>query len=1079
MLHFMLGPDHKGTTQALFAKLLSHTAAGEGGQILLVPEQISFETERQLCKLGGDSICRYAEVLSFSRLADRVSSEYGGVAARYLDQGGRLLAAAQAVEQVLSRIKLYASVCRKPEFLETFLQAADEFANYGVTAQMLTEASKRASGQFAQKLEELAILYESYRAVTAQAQDPVCRLQHLRDLLRDEDYAAGKSFYLCGFTDFTLLEQEIVQELILAADEVTIALDVEFSGRVSVFPSAEQTTNQLEKFCNANNVPLNLTMCDFKEGMPEDLAFLQCSVTDDVIRYYQDKIENVTCASLPDRDCECRNAILTIRKLVKRGARYRDIAIACQDPQTLPLLQSMLRRAEIPYFVSGRDDVLGHSGTQIVLTALRSAALGMDRDDVTDYLKSSGTLTEDESDRLENYAILWNIHGSRWEEEWTFHPQELTDIWKPEDRELLSKLNAWRETAVAPLRALRLKLAGAETVGEMAEAVYDFMTEIRFFETMQSRAERLYDDGDFLLAQQTSQICEILQNALSQMDLILHDCVRTPEEFYRLFEKLVSRYTVSAIPAASDRVSIGTASDYRAREIPHLIILDADDAHFPAPVLSNSLISEDERRQLASENIRMAPPRTDAMDRELGGIYQAIRAASASLTIFYTGESASYITQRIARFCGKKPYTATLLPLSDAEAAATYLRYNAEAASPAIAEEADALRAGRDYEFGPVSAENVSALYGKEIRLSASRIDKFCSCRFAFFMNYGLKAKPRTPVTFNASAFGTFVHKILEDTARAVMERGGFQSTPWDEVAAIAQEAIKRYQAQTLCSLMDVSARFSQTFLRNCDEAMAVLRDMANELEKSKFEPFDFELHFADDGTLPAVRVAGENASCCITGFVDRVDVYRDGGETFVRVVDYKTGHKDFDYADLQLGMGMQMLIYLFALKRYGAKAFGEDLHPAGVLYLPARQDYKTEASKPTPEKAAKAQIDLHRRKGLILNEDRIIHAMEDFVDAPQYLPISKKGGDVLDRAEMERLERYVFAKLGEITDAIAGGEIAPNPIVRSVQDSACTYCDFKSVCHKDFTKIQERPIKSMSNSQFFSYLASWEDSHG
>ena len=55
----------------------------------IVPEQYSHETERALCARGGDTISRYAEVLSFTRLAARVFSVCGGVCEEYLDENGR------------------------------------------------------------------------------------------------------------------------------------------------------------------------------------------------------------------------------------------------------------------------------------------------------------------------------------------------------------------------------------------------------------------------------------------------------------------------------------------------------------------------------------------------------------------------------------------------------------------------------------------------------------------------------------------------------------------------------------------------------------------------------------------------------------------------------------------------------------------------------------------------------------------------------------------------------------------------------------------------------------------------------
>ena len=58
-----------------------------------------------------------------------------------------------------------------------------------------------------------------------------------------------------------------------------------------------------------------------------------------------------------------------------------------------------------------------------------------------------------------------------------------------------------------------------------------------------------------------------------------------------------------------------------------------------------------------------------------------------------------------------------------------------------------------------------------------------------------------------------------------------------------------------------------------------------------------------------------------VTGKVDRVDGWLKNGKLYLRVVDYKTGKKAFDLADVRYGLGIQMLLYLFALQRYGGSA--------------------------------------------------------------------------------------------------------------------------------------------------------------
>lgn len=141
MLTLLCGADRLATSAALLCAVRTRAEAGKGGNILIVPEQYSHETERALCRAGGDTISRYAEVLSFTRLASRVSSIYGGVCEEYLDEGGRLLTMYLAAQQVLPNLKYYASAAVKPAFLQQLTAAIEEFLTYCVTPQSLLDAA--------------------------------------------------------------------------------------------------------------------------------------------------------------------------------------------------------------------------------------------------------------------------------------------------------------------------------------------------------------------------------------------------------------------------------------------------------------------------------------------------------------------------------------------------------------------------------------------------------------------------------------------------------------------------------------------------------------------------------------------------------------------------------------------------------------------------------------------------------------------------------------------------------------------------------------------------------------------------
>lgn len=80
------------------------------------------------------------------------------------------------------------------------------------------------------------------------------------------------------------------------------------------------------------------------------------------------------------------------------------------------------------------------------------------------------------------------------------------------------------------------------------------------------------------------------------------------------------------------------------------------------------------------------------------------------------------------------------------------------------------------------------------------------------------------------------------------------------------------------------------------------------------------------------------------------MDGWLHDGRLYLRVVDYKSGRKSFDLANVRMGLDIQMLLYLFTLQKEGAHYFGQEIEPAGVLYLPARDEILSLERNVTPE---------------------------------------------------------------------------------------------------------------------------------
>jgi ATP-dependent helicase/nuclease subunit B len=370
-----------------------------------------------------------------------------------------------------------------------------------------------------------------------------------------------------------------------------------------------------------------------------------------------------------------------------------------------------------------------------------------------------------------------------------------------------------------------------------------------------------------------------------------------------------------------------------------------------------------------------------------------------------------------------------------------------------------------------VKPEHIQALYGQSLKLSASQVDKLADCRLSYFLRYGLRAKEQKSATVDPAEFGTYVHSVLENTARDITQKGGFKKVSLEETLQIAEKYAVDY-ARARFDQLD-NQRLTYLFRRNSAELERIVRELWEELQNSDFSPIAFELSFGDDGQMPAICISGKKMDATLRGFVDRVDTWQDGENTYFRVVDYKTGKKDFDYCDVFNGLGLQMLLYLYALEQEGEEILGQCRLPAGVQYFPARVPLVSSDSVLTDEEADKERIKQWKRKGLVLSDENVLNAIENGEHILR-LPITRRkdgsiSGDLADEKQFALLKLYVFGLLGKMLDDVASGNITANPYTRGSSHNACSFCPYTSICHLE-TVENRRDFKTMTAQRF------WED---
>lgn len=1086
MLTLLLGRDWIANRNEIWNLIADDVACGRPNRILLVPELVSHDTERRLAAVAGDTASRFAQVLSFTRLARRICDMAGSGALECLDNGGRVVAMAAAARQLSSRLKAYAAVETKPEFLTELVDAVDEFKRCCISAQDLKLASTQTEGNFAQKLEELSLLLESYDALCSRGKrDPRDQMSWVLEQLEDMDFAQNHVLYVDGFPDFTRQHMAVLAHFIRNSPQVVISLNTDrVDSTDAAFEKAGKTAAEILSIARQAGIPVHIRTVEPRD---DALEMVRKNLFQGKTTYTPSLFDRLYLYQADSEYKACQEAARRIVDLTSQGVRYRDIAVAFTDSaKTVPVLRLVMRQCGIPIYLSGTEDVSRSGVINTVLLALDAALGGFEQRQMLRYLRSVlSPLPVELCDRLENYAVIWHITGNRWLETWTGHPKGLSGQWDEASQNELEALNQARQMVMEPLLRLREGMREAKALREQVLALYGFLQDIHFADRLDGFAQEMDRADDNRSAQILNQLWEILLGALEQLHDVLGETAWDAENFTRLLRLLLSQYDVGTIPPVLDSVSVGPINAMRCHQTRHLILLGANEGSLPGYGGAKGLLTDQERVTLRRLGVPLTGGAMDGLQAEFADIYGVFCSAQDSITVLSSDVQPSFIYRRLASLAGgSAPAVSGLVnALRSKAAAGAYLAsFDAVSEAEELGLQDAYLDAWRrkNYRLGAVERENIQKLYGKKLNLSASQIDRQAQCRLSYFLQYGLRAQERKEATVDPAEFGTYVHAVLEKTVRDVMARGGFHRVDLDTTMKIAMQYSADY-ADERFSQLD-SQRVEYLFRRNMLEMEMVIRELWQELSQAEYVPEHMELSFGMQGQMDAIDIHGSTMDARLRGLVDRVDTWKHGDATFFRVVDYKTGKKDFDYCDVFNGVGLQMLLYLFALEEQGSGLIGSRPVSAGVQYFPARVPYISVDGAMRAEDAEKERKKLMKRSGLLLGNEDSLNAMDPSEGLDRLSCKRKKDGsitgDIADGIQLGQLKAYLKKYLAGMVDEIASGNVTPNPYSRGTSFDACTFCPYGAVCHKDSVP-ERRNYKKMEAQRFWEEIGKEGERHG
>ncbi|MBR2893988.1 MAG: PD-(D/E)XK nuclease family protein, partial [Clostridia bacterium] len=369
-------------------------------------------------------------------------------------------------------------------------------------------------------------------------------------------------------------------------------------------------------------------------------------------------------------------------------------------------------------------------------------------------------------------------------------------------------------------------------------------------------------------------------------------------------------------------------------------------------------------------------------------------------------------------------------------------------------------------------------LFGEKMYFSASQLEVYSKCPFMYFCRYGVKAKTRPKARLDAAMGGNVVHYVLEMILKA--HRGkDFLSLSAEEIDSEIRYYLGEYMRLNMGDGEDMGLRFNYLYGRMYKILRHLFDRLVAEFCNSDFEPCDFELAIGRDEPVRPFKVPLREGSVELIGKIDRVDKMDLDGKRYIRIVDYKTGIKEFNLSDVFYGINMQMLLYLVSIWRGGTE-FYESITPSGILYFPARLSACNVERDDSEETRIKKRMLTGKMSGMLVLDGDSASAM-DKSRTSIFIPVkfdSKTGdvkGNFITLKQLEKLGKMMDSIIEDMGNSLHEGIVPARPVFGPGHGETCTWCDYRDVCLKD--KPTVRYAEKMSHDECIRKLMGGEDS--
>lgn len=717
-----------------------------------------------------------------------------------------------------------------------------------------------------------------------------------------------------------------------------------------------------------------------------------------------------------------------ISKNIYEGLSYDDILIVCDKDTYIPYFDLLLNH---PFNNSKKTGVLTNRFIKILCDILSGC---FSSDNFINLLKLGlFNISDKKIDSLDNYVYSWNLEDKNFYEEFTYNPTGNKKNFSSFDIKKLDSLNKVKDDVISPIRTLLENVINESDKTQILRYFYMYLDcegiMEKLFEKDSEGALKLVnvfnDMNNYLNSNASfSEIIEVLKNISFESDNteVYQDTITISnlEDFVLEGKKIV--------------YFLGATNEFLPKEFK------------PSHLISSYDIDKDNLNELILDNKN----KWDYLFSHLI-LFKNVYVTTPKLGNDLKLKEASVMLNKVIK--------------KDIEIAKIYDRksmikdYAIKLSNKKINKVCD------DYfcKINEVNHHNLNLripsdtalkLYSKTLNVSPSSIETYAKCPFYHFILYGLKLKVKEKYLFDSREVGTFVHYLLENVIKNDIDNIKEENT---------YEIIKKYSLSYLKDNGKIIDNKTKYLIEELSKStLNVIKMIVSEQEKSRFKPTFFELKIDDNSTVAPLSVKLLHGTLNINGIVDRVDTYQDDENFYYRIIDYKTGEKKFRLDEVLMGLNLQMLIYLLAIKN--SHSFTDKkMIPSALLYYPALLKESKSSRGLTLEEKEKSVYDRLKMNGIINSSSDVLDLFgEDLKCYTDSFVRDKLSFEkVFSMDDINNVFEYMINTIKTIGNSILDGKISVSPV-----EDGCKYCKFSSICKFDKKIDKTRKIKSYKNTE-------------